>query len=225
MPRNVLREYAISTGVGALYGATNTIVGHPFDTVKTKMQALSELLKSVHHTLQVAAPHPLVLIHAFTTRILLFQAQSGFGTAGNMETVRMIHASSGVRGLYHGCIPPLWGSVVYRSTQFAVYDSIHAALASTPAMRQRVLPASDMEARVVVAGFAGASARTLLESPIEYAKVQGQTGQQWRWSGLYQGARLQWARTAPTMTKADSHPDPRPTLTKVPGCNGHARLR
>lgn len=165
MPRSVLREYAISTGVGALYGATNTIVGHPFDTVKTKMQA-----------------------------------QSGFGTAGNMETVRMIYASSGVRGLYHGCIPPLWGSVVYRSTQFAVYDSIHAALASTPAMRQRVLPASDMEARVVVAGFAGASARTLLESPIEYAKVQGQTGQQWRWSGLYQGAGLQWARTAPMMT-------------------------
>ena len=39
--RSALKEYGISTGVGGLYGATNTVVGHPFDTVKTKMQAQS----------------------------------------------------------------------------------------------------------------------------------------------------------------------------------------
>ena len=31
---------------GILYGATNTIVGHPFDTIKTKMQAQAEHLNS-----------------------------------------------------------------------------------------------------------------------------------------------------------------------------------
>ena len=35
----LVRGYAISTAVGGLYGATNTLVGHPFDTIKTKMQA------------------------------------------------------------------------------------------------------------------------------------------------------------------------------------------
>ena len=163
--RKLVKGYAISTAVGGFYGATNTIVGHPFDTVKTKMQA-----------------------------------QSGFGGTSSMSTARMIHASNGWRGFYHGCIPPLWGSVVYRSTQFAVYDTVVAKLAAYPAMRSRVLPGSDLEARVVVAGFTGASARTLLESPIEYAKVQGQTGQVWRMADVYRGAGLQWARTAPMMT-------------------------
>ena len=39
--RKLAQGYAISTAVGGFYGATNTIVGHPFDTVKTKMQAQS----------------------------------------------------------------------------------------------------------------------------------------------------------------------------------------
>ena len=33
------KEWVAATVCGFLYGATNTIVGHPFDTVKTKMQA------------------------------------------------------------------------------------------------------------------------------------------------------------------------------------------
>jgi solute carrier family 25 carnitine/acylcarnitine transporter 20/29 len=33
------KEGALSFTTGCLFGASNTIVGHPFDTVKTKMQA------------------------------------------------------------------------------------------------------------------------------------------------------------------------------------------
>ena len=51
-----------------------------------------------------------------------------------------------------------------------------------------------------VAGVVGATARTVLESPIEYAKVRGQTGQAWRLNEIYRGAGLQWARTGPMMT-------------------------
>lgn len=32
----------LSAFTGCLFGATNTIVGHPFDTIKTKMQAQSQ---------------------------------------------------------------------------------------------------------------------------------------------------------------------------------------
>jgi len=36
------KEMAYTSICGLLYGGTNTIVGHPFDTVKTKMQAQSQ---------------------------------------------------------------------------------------------------------------------------------------------------------------------------------------
>ena len=36
------KEFGIAAACGFLYGGTNTLVGHPFDTVKTKMQTQSE---------------------------------------------------------------------------------------------------------------------------------------------------------------------------------------
>ena len=36
------KEFLMSTLSGFAFGATNTIVGHPMDTVKTKMQTQSE---------------------------------------------------------------------------------------------------------------------------------------------------------------------------------------
>ena len=99
---NWMKEYAIATGVGALYGGTNTLVGHPFDTVKTKMQA-----------------------------------QTGF-SGGVLGTCRQIVATEGPLGFYHGCVPPLWGSAIYRSAQFAVYDLLYNAATSYPALLQPV---------------------------------------------------------------------------------------
>lgn len=164
---NWMKEYAIATGVGALYGGTNTLVGHPFDTVKTKMQA-----------------------------------QTGF-SGGVLGTCRQIVATEGPLGFYHGCVPPLWGSAIYRSAQFAVYDLLYNAASSYPALLQPVDPLGvgwEMQARVPLSGVVGATARTILESPIEYAKVQGQTGQVWKLRDVYKGAHLQWLRTGPMMT-------------------------
>ena len=39
--RSLATQYAVATATGAIFGASNTIVGHPFDTVKTKLQAQS----------------------------------------------------------------------------------------------------------------------------------------------------------------------------------------
>jgi hypothetical protein len=44
-----LREGLFGFGCGVLYGMTSPLIGHPFDTVKTKMQAQ-------------ARPHPLYLL-------------------------------------------------------------------------------------------------------------------------------------------------------------------
>jgi solute carrier family 25 carnitine/acylcarnitine transporter 20/29 len=166
--KSALKEYGIATGIGALYGATNTIVGHPFDTVKTKMQA-----------------------------------QAGYASGNMSATIRQIFSTDGALGFYRGCIPPMWGSAVYRSAQFAVYDLLYSEGEGVPALRTHVDPLGvgcEMELRVPLAGFCGATARTVLESPIEYAKVKGQTGQAWKLGEVYQGAGLQWARTGPMMT-------------------------
>lgn len=164
---SAVREYAIGAATGAIFGATNTIVGHPFDTIKTKMQA-----------------------------------QTGFGGTVR-ETVRQIYVTEGLRGFYRGCIPPMWGSAVYRGAQFAVYNELYTKLGTRPEMREYIDPfgvGSEMEVRVLLAGAVGATARTVLESPIEYCKVKGQTGQAWKMGEVYQGAHLQWLRTGPMMT-------------------------
>ena len=38
------KEVAIQCFTGMMYGGTNTLVGHPFDTVKTKMQAQANMM-------------------------------------------------------------------------------------------------------------------------------------------------------------------------------------
>ena len=87
------------------------MVGHPFDTLKTKMQA-----------------------------------QKGFETGGMIQTFSKTIKTQGVIGLYRqaifvifrsetrllfvvsifrGCLPPLMGSGVYRSLQFAVFEAAY----------------------------------------------------------------------------------------------------
>ena len=102
------REFALALASGGLYGATNTVVGHPFDTVKTKMQT-----------------------------------QSGFTSSGALASARQILSSEGAVGFYRGCLPPMWGSAVYRSAQFAVYDLLYAEAEKYPASLEHV-PGTDM---------------------------------------------------------------------------------
>ena len=90
----------------------------------------------------------------FDTVKTKLQAQSGFGgSVSTREACLTIWRTEGPLGFYRGCLPPMWGSAVYRSAQFAVFETLHKKLAEVPALRERLLPAwSDMEA-------CGASAR------------------------------------------------------------------
>ena len=76
--------------MGVLYGTTSVCVGHPFDTIKTKMQA-----------------------------------QQGFENRSMLRSFTKTLHEQGVRGLYRGCLPPLFGSGIFRSTQFAVFESVY----------------------------------------------------------------------------------------------------
>ena len=87
------KEGIIGLGVGVLYGTTSVLVGHPFDTVKTKMQA-----------------------------------QVGFEKTNMFQSFTKTVREQGIKGLYRGCLPPIFGSGIYRSAQFAAFEGMYTFL-------------------------------------------------------------------------------------------------
>ncbi|CAD5119835.1 DgyrCDS8418 [Dimorphilus gyrociliatus] len=159
-----LKEGAIGLGVGILYGTTSVAVGHPLDTIKTKMQA-----------------------------------QKGFEKRGMFETLLKTLKNQGIRGLYRGCIPPLWGSGLYRSSQFAVFEAAYTYM-DNPVFRKEIPGSFGLQTRVVLAGLLGSTARAIIETPLEYVKIRGQTQQGWKLRNIYTGFSVTWTRTLGLMT-------------------------
>lgn len=157
------KEGVIGLGVGVLYGTTSVVVGHPFDTIKTKMQA-----------------------------------QQGFENRNMFRTFLKTVQEQGPRGLYRGCLPPLFGSGVFRSAQFAVFEAVYTYMTS-PLARYEVPCTGGLQIRVLVGGLAASTVRAIIETPLEYAKVRRQTQQNWRFRHLYNGFGVTWCRTVGLM--------------------------
>ena len=146
-------------GVGVMYGTTSVAVGHPIDTVKTKMQA-----------------------------------QRGFESGGMFRTFTTTLRNQGVRGLYRGALPPLLGSGIFRSTQFAVFEAAYTFFDSRFG-RSEIPFSGGIQCRVLLGGLLAASARAVIETPLEYIKVSGQTQQNWKLKHVYTGFGVTWCRT------------------------------
>ncbi|XP_076101878.1 putative mitochondrial 2-oxodicarboxylate carrier isoform X1 [Mytilus galloprovincialis] len=159
-----VKEGVIGLGVGVLYGVTNVCVGHPFDTIKTKMQA-----------------------------------QAGFEKSNMFQTLAKTLRTQGVIGLYRGCIPPLWGSGIYRSSQFAVFEAVYTRLDS-PLGRSEIPGTGALQLRVIGAGVIASTTRAIIETPLEFAKVRRQTQQTWHFKDVYTGFGVTWVRTIGLMT-------------------------
>ena len=137
------KEGFFTAFTGILFGATNTIVGHPFDTVKTKMQAQSQ-----HMGAQV----------------------------GYVTTIKNVYSKEGLPTFYKGALPAGVGSIVFRASGFAVFESFYTMWADSPTLTKHIPFSGSMEWRTLAAGIMSGSARALLECPFEYAKVKRQTG-------------------------------------------------
>lgn len=157
-----MKEGAIGLAVGVLYGTTNVMAGHPFDTIKTKMQA-----------------------------------QHGFENEGMVKSFTKTLRAEGIRGLYRGCVPPLCGSGIYRSTQFAVFEAVYTLCNDTG--RKQIPLTGGIQIRVLLGGLAASTTRAIIETPLELAKVRRQTGQTWDFRGLYKGFGITWSRTVGLM--------------------------
>ena len=150
---------AMITGVS--YGVTNVIVGHPLDTIKTKMQVVKD-----------------------------YNAKSMIQSA-----IKLLKAE-GLIGFYRGALPPLIGSSIFRATQFAVFEAIYTKLDNHSSFTWKIPFTFGLEPRIIIGGIAAGTARSIIECPFEYSKVQRQTGQTWKLTRMYQGFFSLWMRNA-----------------------------
>ena len=164
---NPLKEGFLTALTGILYGATNTLVGHPFDTIKTKMQAQNEHFKS---------------------------------HSGVLQTTRNVWQKEGLVGFYRGCIPPFFGSIIFRSLQFSIFELFYTKWEQNERLKQTIPYTFGLQYRVPLAAFVAANARAVIECPFEYAKVRGQTGQSWKFNEAYRGFSILYPRTVGLMT-------------------------
>lgn len=185
---NAWREAQLGLFTGAIYGGTNTIIGHPLDTIKSKMQI-----------------------------------QAGLNKKSALEVARHTWQKEGFVGFFHGCIPPLWGSMVYRGIMISSNEyALTWFEKNTPEdgfFRKETL--FGIRPLVPAAALFSAFTRGFVESPIEYAKVMGQTGQQWYFKDIYRGFGMQAMRTmtmvVPIFTSLDVFRRKTTYLESVPG--------
>ena len=94
-------------------------------------------------------------------------------------TINGVWQADGWRGFFKGWMPPFFGSVIFRSAQFAAFESAFTKWETNSFMRREIPGTMGLELRVVGAGIFAGTVRSLIECPFEYAKVKGQTGQTW----------------------------------------------
>lgn len=155
------KDGLIGLGCGVGFGATGVSIGHPFDTVKTKMQA-----------------------------------QRGFEKINMWQSFAKTLQHQGIRGLYRGSLPAFGGSVIYRSVQFGAFEAAYTKLENNSFGTYQLPGTGGLQVRVLLGGLAGATARAIIETPIEYTKIQRQTQQKWQFSQVYKGFGVTWFRSA-----------------------------
>lgn len=141
--------------------------------------------------------------HPMDTVKAKMQAQAGFMKGGDVRmtgVITRIWQKEGLVGFFRGVFPPLCGSSFYRSTQFAVFEAVYTKCQEQGYDKELIPMAGGLAWATVGAGFCGGSARAVIESPIEYAKVKRQTGQTWHLREVYQGFFVQLPRTVGMMT-------------------------
>ena len=121
--------------------------------------------------------------------------QASYANGTMVECFRRVVRVEGWLGLYRGLLPPLLGSALFRSTQFAVtsdiqhrdvnilyscnnehrlrfapqvYNSVFSHLGHSQPWSHHALPWSGgLEARVPIAAVASGTARSIVECPLE----------------------------------------------------------
>ena len=117
------------------------------------------------------------------------QAELQFQRAGALRTATQTLKEGGPAALYSGFAAAAAGSMLFRAVPFAAYGFSSAQLRQhSPWWGEHPITLA------CVAGASGGFLRSLLECPLEVAKVRRQVGMRWCWTAMYQGFALTAAR-------------------------------
>ena len=128
------------------------------------------------------------------------QLDPSFQTLGPLGATRELWAREGARGFFRGCVPPLVGSITYRSVMFSSYEfSFTWAERQLSAWWREPLPGTGGAVRPLVVGCTvfAACCRGAVEQPFEYAKCLYQVGRgaDLRVADMFRGLGMQVGRT------------------------------
>jgi solute carrier family 25 carnitine/acylcarnitine transporter 20/29 len=113
-----------------------------------------------------------------------------------IESAKLILRKEGLIGFFRGVTPSMIGSGIYRSIQFAVFESIYTRLENTTHFNRAIPYTLGLETRVILGSFLAGTVRSFIECPFEYSKVRLQVCRSWKISELYKGFYVLWLRTA-----------------------------
>lgn len=115
----------------------------------------------------------IVVGHPIDTIKNKMQAQHGYEARNAINSLLQTLRTQGVFGLYRGATPQFIGSMLFRSTQFGVYTSVHSCLNNRFGQCE-VLFTGGLQVRVVLGGVAAGVARAVMETPLDYWKIRRQ---------------------------------------------------
>ncbi|PWN45375.1 mitochondrial carrier [Ceraceosorus guamensis] len=150
---------------GTAGGVASLLAGHPFDTVKTRLQTQSSAAQASY-----AAPaFPQEGAHDGSARRTYRSATHAF---------RVIVQDEKLFGLYKGVTSPMLGVAVMNASVFGVYGLAIRCLQASALFGHRddaeVYPAEPSLAQVFLAGAASGVISALITSPIELIKIREQ---------------------------------------------------
>jgi len=142
----------------------------------------------------------------FDTLKTKMQAESRYARQGVLQVGKDVARTEGLRGFYRGIVPILASTGVQKTALFAANAGARRACerSGIPALNTPIPMSNGLSPSVLVGGLAAGTARTIVETPFELAKVRAQTGGSFfaskgffsvaQISVLYTGAGATWGR-------------------------------
>ena len=142
----------------------------------------------------------------FDTLKTKMQAEARYARQGMGAVATQVLRADGAAGLYRGILPIVMSTGVQKSALFSANAGARRACeeSGVPALTQPIPFTGGLSPALLVGGLAAGTARTVVETPFELAKVRYQTGGGVRAAGgvlsvgqlaeLYTGAGATWAR-------------------------------
>ena len=133
----------------------------------------------------------------FDTLKTKMQAEARYARQGMGAVATQVLRTDGAAGLYRGILPIVMSTGLQKSALFSANAGARRACEESgiPALTQPIPFTGGLSPALLVGGLAAGTARAVVETPFELAKVRYQTGGGvGQLSELYTGAGATWAR-------------------------------